>query len=148
MTRTLIALLMVTALAVGCDDDDSSGEFECSGAECVCPGSGDCRIHCLDDCDLQCAGSGLCEFLCDDFCVASCTGSGPCIVDVGDESIVDCPGAGGCDVVCEADCTVQCPGSGECSVACLPGFVCQIDQCSGSVQSCPDGVSVCNGACP
>jgi hypothetical protein len=91
MTRALMALtalLLVAALAAGCDDDGSSGEFECSGAECVWPGAGDCRIHCLDDCDLQCAGSGLCDFVCDDFCLASCTGSGPCLVSVGDESAV------------------------------------------------------------
>lgn len=144
------AILLVTAiLTASCGGGDgSSGEFECTGDDCVCPGTGDCTVHCLDDCDLQCAGSGACELICDDVCLASCTGSGECYVTVGDDSTVDCPGSGGCDVVCEADCDVQCPGSGECIVQCEPGFACDIHECSGSVQSCDDDVLVCNGACP
>lgn len=129
-------------------EEGCEGVCECTGAACVCPSSGDCAINCVDMCDLQCAGSGNCDFECGPMCLAACTGSGVCFVSVGDDSTVDCPGASGCDVVCDGDCTVQCPGSGECAVQCLPGFVCNITQCSGSLQSCPDGLSICNGECP
>jgi hypothetical protein len=152
-TASLVVVLSASAVAItGCNGDDryagSGGEFECSGAECVCPSSGDCRIHCLDACDLQCAGSGACDFICDDGCNVSCTGSGSCVVSVGDDSTVSCPGSGGCDVDCNGDCTIDCPGSGDCIARCEPGFACSIERCSGNVIDCPNGVKVCNGACP
>jgi hypothetical protein len=142
-------VMTLAVLLVACgDDNESSGEFECSGTECVCPGSGDCDIHCLGECDLQCAGSGDCFFECPDGCLAACTGSGACLVSVGDQSAVACPGSGGCDVDCLGSCSVACPGSGVCTVLCLGDASCTLEQCSGEVISCPDGLAVCNGECP
>jgi hypothetical protein len=139
---------LILLLAVACGSSGSSGAFECTGASCVCPSAGDCRIECLGSCDLQCAGAGACDFSCGDLCVASCTGSGPCIVDVGAQSSVDCTGSGGCDVACAGDCDVGCPGSGECRVHCPTGAICNITQCSGNALTCTDGSIVCGGACP
>jgi hypothetical protein len=148
IVRVFVVLAGVVSFLVGCDKNDSGGEFECSGADCVCPASGDCRVHCLDACNLQCAGSGACDFVCDEGCVAACTGSGLCVVSVADDSTVQCPGSGGCDVDCNGDCAIECPGSGDCIARCEPGFACSIERCSGSVQSCPNGIQVCNGPCP
>ena len=49
---------------------------------------------------------------------------------------------------CDGDCEVECPGSGSCTIRCEPGLSCDISSCSGSVQSCPDDIQVCNGSCP
>jgi hypothetical protein len=147
--RSLLKIMVLTLAMAACgDDDESSGEFECTGAECVCPGAGDCDIHCLGECDLQCAGSGNCFFACSGGCLAACTGSGQCFVEVGEGSSVACPGSGGCDVECFGDCDVACPGSGTCAVFCAGDAFCSLEQCSGEVQSCPDGLAVCNGGCP
>jgi hypothetical protein len=143
-----IMLSSVVLALVSCGGGGTQGEVECSGADCVCPGTGDCLVDCISDCNLQCAGSGRCDFECGAGCDVACTGSGPCIVTVGDDSNVSCPGSGGCDVACNGDCNVACPGSGDCIVRCAPGAVCNISMCSGSVTSCPDGISVCGGPCP
>jgi hypothetical protein len=153
MRIVLVALFAGLCLvgATSCGGDDSegcTGMCQCTGAECVCPDQGDCAVDCIDMCDLQCAGAGNCDFQCGPMCLASCTGSGACTVSAGDESTVACPGSGGCDVTCTGDCTVQCPGSGECDVHCPQGSTCNLEQCSGAVQSCADGLNVCNGVCP
>ena len=143
----VLASLMF-GLSLGCGEDQSAqGDVVCNGNECQCPGTGDCEVDCRSDCDLSCTGSGNCDFTCGDGCEASCPGSGACLLDVGDESSVSCTGSGGCDVTCRGDCTVECPGSGECVVRCDDGFNCEITRCE-DVVSCPDGVQVCNGACP
>jgi hypothetical protein len=139
--------LGIAALVAGCDGGACEGDCACSGAECVCPSSGDCLIDCAGGCDLQCAGSGDCDFVCGAGCVADCTGSGACVLDVGAGSSVACTGSGGCDVACHGDCEVSCPGSGECIVRCDPGAECVLDRCESPV-TCPDGVVVCHGACP
>jgi hypothetical protein len=141
-------ILMASLVACGDDDPPSGGDFECTGNDCVCPSSGDCRIHCDDECNLQCAGSGDCDFTCETPCAVACTGSGLCVMSVADASNVQCPGSGGCDVDCAGDCTVECPGSGACVARCEPGFVCTIERCSGNLETCAGGVQVCNGACP
>lgn len=123
---------------------------ECSGADCVCPSSGDCAINCVEGCNLQCAGSGSCDFFCAAGCNTECTGSGNCDIDVGDDSNVACTGSGDCDVTCAGKCKVTCPGSATCTVGCAPNTTCTItiDKCSGEVQDCAGGVKVCNGSCP
>jgi hypothetical protein len=167
--RHIIALTALTALPLAAlpfaacgddpdfDDDDceigsplEGPTCECSGADCVCPSSGDCAINCIEGCNLQCAGSGSCDFFCIAGCNTECTGSGNCFVNVGDGSNVACTGSGDCDVLCEGECSVTCPGSATCTVGCAPNTTCSItiDKCSGSVTDCPDGVKVCNGGCP
>lgn len=141
-----LAALLAAAAIQGCGDD-SSGEFECRGSDCVCPSSGDCRIDCAGECDLRCAGSGACDFSCGDDCDVACTGSGPCAVSIGDAGDVACTGSGGCDVACGGDCAIDCPGSGACIARCEPGFTCTL-QCPEGAASCPDGVQVCNRPCP
>lgn len=139
-------LVSITLVLAACGGDGAEGDVECSGAECVCPGTGDCLVDCTADCDLQCAGSGSCDFLCGADCDVACTGSGACVVTVGDGGFVACPGSGGCDVVCDGDCDVECPGSGECLVQCAPGAICSLSRCSPV--SCPNDIDVCNGPCP
>lgn len=144
-----MAMMLAVATGLGCGGDgDCEGACECSGAECICPSTGDCTIDCGDDCDLQCAGSGNCDFFCGADCLAACTGSGECSVSVGEDSTVRCTGSGDCDVACDGDCVVECPGSGTCIVRCEPGLSCSITNCSGNVQSCPNDIQVCNGSCP
>jgi hypothetical protein len=138
----------LAAIQCGGHDDVCEGACECSGLECTCPDEGDCYVDCISDCALDCAGSGNCEFECGAACDVACTGSGECLVTVGDDSTVSCPGSGGCDVVCLGDCDVSCPGQGTCIVDCEPGFVCNLTDCSGSAESCPDDVQVCGGGCP
>jgi hypothetical protein len=165
--RALIGLLPWLALAalpsaIGCSDDEETHHgvpactpgdpvtglsCDCTGAECVCPSAGDCAIHCVDACSLQCAGSGSCIFDCAEDCQVACTGSGNCTVDVGPGSTVDCTGSGDCDVDCLGDCDVSCPGSATCTVHCLEGSICTLENCPSEVAECPNGVSVCNGAC-
>lgn len=161
--RHVIAALAVPLLVfAACGDDGPSGhdgdcaigdpidgrDCECNGNECICPSTGDCAILCAAECDLQCAGSGSCEFDCGPDCAASCTGSGNCDIEVGSGSIVSCTGSGDCDVTCHGDCTVRCPGSGTCTIFCDPEVVCDFESCSGNVETCPDGVQVCQGSCP
>lgn len=45
-------LLFITIVLVGCGGGGAEGDVECSGAACVCPGSGDCIVDCIADCDL------------------------------------------------------------------------------------------------
>lgn len=144
---TFIGAVLLVGMAAGCGGGGASGDFECRGNACVCPGNGDCRIDCLGDCDLQCAGSGLCDFSCGDGCLTRCTGSGDCFVSVGEQSSAACTGSGGCDVTCNGDCLVACPGSGACRLACAPGATCDFSSCSGSVRSCANGTVVCGGQC-
>ena len=145
MNQLICALFVILA---ACGGDSPEGYVDCSGSSCVCPSSGDCAVDCSSACDLQCAGSGFCDFICGDDCLVACTGSGACLVDVGDDSSVACPGSGGCDVACHGDCTVACPGSGECIVRCDVGAICNLTSCSGSTNTCPNGVTVCGGPCP
>jgi hypothetical protein len=148
-TRMWLPGLMLVAsfTAVSCDNGPCTGDCQCSGNECVCPSTGDCAVDCTDACDLQCAGSGDCDFACSNGCQASCTGSGECLVVAGDDSLISCTGSGDCDITCVGDCVVECPGSGVCIARCDAGFNCEITRCE-DVVSCPDGVQVCNGACP
>lgn len=152
MTRTLHILVCCTLAAVAlpaCGHDDvCEGACECSGLDCACPSSGDCYVDCISDCNLDCSGSGDCEFECGPGCDVACTGSGECLVSVGDESTISCPGSGGCDVFCDGDCSVSCPGSGVCYLECVPGAICELTNCSDTVMSCPDDISVCGGGCP
>jgi hypothetical protein len=162
MKMRILAGLVATALAAlaavvpfggcggsACEPGDPNGGLscECVGNDCICPSSGDCAILCTDLCDLQCAGSGNCDFVCGAGCLTSCTGAGNCLITVGPGSEVDCTGSGNCDIECEGDCTVSCPGQGTCTVHCAPDAVCEIDQCSDNVQTCPDGSVVCGGGC-
>ena len=144
MKHLLIVAVLATAACGG--DDSAEGDVECSGASCVCPASGDCRVECTADCDLQCAGSGDCDFTCGADCAAACTGSGACMVTVGTASTVACTGSGVCDVLCLGDCEVTCPGSSTCIVECADGVSCGLSGCAPT--SCPGGIAVCNGACP
>jgi hypothetical protein len=120
---------------------------ECAGDECVCPGSGDCAILCVEGCGLQCAGSGDCAFDCVDGCDVSCTGSGSCDLEVGHDSTVACTGSGDCDITCYGDCDVACPGSGTCTIRCGDDFDCTFTGCAETGETCANGDVVCNGSC-
>ena len=141
-----LASMAIVSFSVACPA--SSGEFECTGASCVCPASGDCHLECLGTCDLQCAGSGNCEFICGADCAVACTGSGMCLAEVGAQGVVACTGSGVCDVACAGDCSVSCPGANTCIVRCAPGVSCNLTDCSGATVTCANGITVCNGTCP
>jgi hypothetical protein len=116
--------LLIAGLGVlmvgGCKEDDGEcvGDCVCEGSDCVCPSTGDCQIHCGDDCNLTCAGSGNCDFICDVACDVACTNTGECLVDVQAGSTVACTSSGDCYVTCRGDCDVDCAGSGDCIVYC------------------------------
>jgi hypothetical protein len=158
----LVALTFATFISCGSDEDDYDDgagvcrigdpvlgrDCACNSNDCICPSSGDCALHCISFCSLQCAGSGNCEFDCGASCDTSCTGSGNCLIEVGPDSDVACTGSGNCDITCIGDCSVRCPGQGTCVVRCGPDATCAIEQCSGDVETCSDGVQVCQGNCP
>lgn len=145
---SLALLVLWGALACDGTPDECVGDCVCSGAECTCPDSGDCIVHCGDDCDLSCTGSGNCDFVCDVACTVGCRSSGDCLVDVRADSSVSCTGSGDCEVTCHGDCSVDCPGSGVCLVRCLDGGFCDVSSCDGEVVECDPETLVCGGACP
>jgi hypothetical protein len=150
-TRLLVLLATSTGLAAGCKSDDGGGcvgDCVCTGTDCTCPSSGDCTIHCGDDCDLSCTGSGNCDFICDVACNVSCSSSGECLADVLGGSTIACTGSGDCEITCRGDCTVDCPGSGVCLVHCLEGSNCEITNCPMDVNECDAETMICNDACP
>ena len=149
--KSFIPAALVAILAVstaGCGGGPCTGSCECSGDVCSCGTDEDCAVQCGDGCDLTCSGGGECQFFCGDACNVTCSGPGPCLMDVGTGGNVTCSGAGACQVNCDGDCNVSCPGSGGCTVYCELGFACDVDSCSGPVQSCPAGVMVCGTECP
>ncbi len=147
-----VVVLCVTLLTSGCNHPDADegcfGDCVCYGAECDCPDSGDCEVHCGDDCDLTCSGSGDCDFVCDVACQVSNPGSGETWADVLAGSSISCTGSGDCYITCHGDCTVDCPGSAVCTVHCLDGGVCTFDRCDDEPVDCDGVTSVCNGGCP
>jgi hypothetical protein len=146
--------LWAACIPLACGDDDDrrgdfceDGECHCMGNDCVCPGSGDCRLTCDADCNLQCAGQGNCEFSCADACHVSCTSSGQCLLNVGHGATVACTGSGDCTINCAGDCSVDCPGSAVCDVQCTPGAICTITKCDKGVNTCANDRFICNGGC-
>lgn len=146
-----VTILLATFATAGCDHPDEGGcvgDCICTGAECVCPDSGDCEVHCGDDCDLACTGSGSCDFICDVACQVSNPSSGEMWADVLAGSFISCTGSGDCYITCHGDCSVECPGSGVCTEYCLDGGICYISRCDDEVEMCADGTtSVCGGSC-
>lgn len=147
-------LLLVACSAVllwsGCKKDNGAcvGDCVCEGGDCVCPSTGDCEIHCGDDCNLTCAGSGNCDFICDVACDVACTNTGECLVDVRSGSTVSCTSSGDCHVTCHGDCSVDCSGSGDCIVYCLDGGSCNFLSCNGDEHDCGDNTMACGTGCP
>lgn len=138
------ALLLAACGDAGgeCEGDDC----ECTDATCDCPATGMCTQDCTTTgCVLGCSEGADCDFSCGIGCLAECPGAGECNVTVGTGSTVLCDGSGGCDVVCDGHCNVTCTGSGTCRVRCGEDDMCLLQACDA--MSCPDGSSVCNGAC-
>lgn len=152
LSAMLFVIFVLSYGGTGCDPDPDEGCYGdciCYGAECVCPDSGDCEVHCGDSCDLSCTGSGNCDFICDVACNVSCSSSGECWSDVLAGSAISCTGSGDCYITCHGDCSVHCPGSGVCTLYCLDEGICDITGCNDEVEVCADGTtSVCGSACP
>jgi hypothetical protein len=138
------------ALGFGCGSDcPDDGTCRCGGA-CAC----DIRCGEGEDCATNCSGGSVCRL---DVRRASnadvtCSGDAVCVVDAREASNVDaaCRGTARCDIDCTdvSNCFVTCTEGAECLINCRSASNCEFTSCTGSEMSCPDGIVVCNRACP
>jgi hypothetical protein len=126
------------------------------GTTCTCGGACACDIRCTrgDDCATECLGSSQCSI---DAKMASnadlvCGADAVCDIDARNASNVDlvCSDRASCAVDCTgvSNCFVACTSSATCTVDCTSTSNCSFTACGGAMTSCPDGVIVCNTACP
>ena len=120
-----------------CCTDSYSGSSDSSQA---------CPAGC--SCGLSCTGPNRCHFSC--AASTTCTAS----ADNGGDGVLDCVAGASCQLKCgnnlDGNCTLNCNG-GTCLVDCGSngnGGTCSLNNCAGTITSCPGNVKVCGRPCP
>lgn len=114
----------------------------------------------------------MCDMLCisQETCTPTCGLGSECTLQVNSvaNSIIVCEPGSTCSVAtsssgpvqlsCDAaTCNLACSNTEECVMSCTAGSECLLDcgtnacrfsECPGGEEICPDGVTVCNRACP
>jgi len=138
------------------EKDDGEITKTCSGCECPCAPF-ECENKDGKECSTECSNGTTCQTRCkSDECnleVNAATGSLTC-TDKAKQCVLKCRAGSRCELFCEnsGSCTATCDKGSECLVRC-PADGGKPDRCNvvcqeGAPQSCPQGITTCNRACP